>query len=36
MIETKLGKINKLVGIPVEITFENNTLKSWRVLEEVL
>lgn len=36
MEKAKVNEMNKLVGIPVEITFENNTLKSWRVLEEVL
>ena len=32
----KVNDINKLVGIPVEVIFENNTIKDWRVLEEVL
>jgi hypothetical protein len=32
----KVNDINKLVGIPVEVIFENQTLKDWRVLEEVL
>ena len=27
---------DKLKGIPVEVTTENNTLKEWRILEEVL
>ena len=32
------GKINmpELVGVPVEVTFEGNLLKDWRVLTEVL
>jgi hypothetical protein len=34
----KAGKqsVEQLVGTPIEATFEGNTLKSWRVLEEVL
>lgn len=34
--KAKVHSVDKLVGIPVEITFESNTLKDWRVLEEVL
>lgn len=34
--KTKVKSINQLQGKPVEITFEDNTLKSWRILEEVL
>jgi len=26
----------KLLNIPVEVEFEDNQLKSWRILEEVL
>ena len=29
-------KVEDLVGVPVEISFESGTLKSWRILEEVL
>jgi hypothetical protein len=34
----KAGKqtVDDLVGVPIEATFESNTLKSWRVLDEVL
>lgn len=34
----KAGKqtVDQLAGTPVEVTFEGNTLKSWRVLDEVL
>lgn len=28
--------VGELVGVPVEVTLEGNTLKSWRVLTEVL
>jgi hypothetical protein len=40
LVET-LNKANKrrvqdLVGVPVEVTFDGNALKSWRVLTEVL
>lgn len=34
--EAKVKQTHELVGIPVEVTFENTTLKSWRVLTEVL
>lgn len=34
--EAKVRDVNKLAGIPVEVTFENNTLKEWRILTEVL
>ena len=36
LIKAKKKDINDLVGVPVEVTIESNTLKSWRVLEEVL
>lgn len=36
MQKAKVNDLNKLQGIPVEITLESMTLKSWRVLEEVL
>ena len=36
MRKAKVTDINKLVNIPVELTIEGNTLKEWRVLEEVL
>lgn len=28
--------VEELAGIPVEVSFEGNTLKEWRVLKEVL
>lgn len=34
--QAKVTEVNELIGIPVEVTFENNTLQSWRVLKEVL
>lgn len=36
MKNAKVTDANKLVGIPVEVTFDNMMLKSWRVLTEVL
>lgn len=32
----KVRHVDDLKDIPVEVTFEGNMLKSWRVLEEVL
>ncbi len=32
----KVDDISKLVGIPIEATFERGTLESWRILTEVL
>lgn len=32
----QVNDVSKLVGVPVEVEFEGNTLKSWRVLSEVL
>ena len=34
--QAKVNDINDLLNIPVEITFEKNMLKTWRILEEVL
>lgn len=34
--EAKVDRVEKLVGIPVELTFEKLQLKSWRILTEVL
>lgn len=34
--KAKVDRVDKLEGIPVEVTFDNGMLKSWRVLEEVL
>lgn len=36
MREAKVYDVNRLKGIPVELTFEGNVLKDWRVLSEVL
>ena len=32
----KVDDVAKLRGVPVEVTFEGNLLRSWRVLTEVL
>jgi hypothetical protein len=32
----KREHVGQLVGVPVEVTFDGNVLKDWRVLEEVL
>lgn len=32
----KVQEVSKLVGKPVEVTFDGNILKSWRILTEVL
>lgn len=34
--DAKKTHIGQLVGLPVEVTFQDNTLKSWRILKEVL
>jgi len=34
--EAKVHEVSKLKGIPVEVTFDGNCLKEWRILEEVL
>ena len=34
--EAKVDSVDKLKGIPVEVTFDGNLLKEWRVLTEVL
>jgi hypothetical protein len=36
MLSAKKAKLRDLVGVPVEVTFDGNVLKSWRVLKEVL
>lgn len=36
MFDAKVRDFTKLLGIPVEATFDRMTLKSWRVLTEVL
>jgi hypothetical protein len=34
--EAKEYRLEKLLDIPVEVTFDDGTLKSWRILTEVL
>jgi hypothetical protein len=34
--EAKVNSVDMLKGKPVEVTFDGNTLKSWRILTEVL
>jgi hypothetical protein len=34
--QAKVTDVSRLNGIPVEATFEGNSLKSWRILTEVL
>jgi len=34
--KAKKNNVKDLVGTPVEVTFEGNMIKSWRVLTEVL
>jgi len=36
LIAAKRKRIEDLEGTPVEVTFENDRLKSWRVLTEVI
>ncbi len=36
LLQAKKSDVTKLKDVPVEITFEGTTLKSWRVLTEVL
>lgn len=36
LVDAKKRDVSELVGTPVEVTFEGMTLKSWRVLTEVL
>jgi len=36
LADAKVIKVADLLNVPVEITVENNTLKDWRILTEVL
>lgn len=36
LTKAKVQTLDQLQGIPIEATFDGNTLKSWRVLDEVL
>lgn len=34
--DAKKDTVDELKGVPIEVTFEGNILKSWRILTEVL
>jgi len=34
--DAKVDKVNDLNGIPIEVSFDGNILKSWRILTEVI
>ena len=34
--DAKVDSVDKLKGVPVEVTFDGNMLKEWRILTEVL
>lgn len=36
MKDAKVEQLSDLKGKPVEVTFENNALKSWRILKEAI
>jgi len=36
LVDAKVRSVSDLRGKPVEVTLESNTLKSWRILTEVL
>ena len=36
LAEAKVDEISKLSGVPVEVCFNGNLLKSWRILTEVI
>ena len=36
MEQAKVRRMKDMIGIPVEVIFDGNLLKSWRILEEVL
>lgn len=36
MQDAKVTNMSKLKGIPVEVSFDKNCLKEWRILKEVL
>lgn len=36
LIEAKKQSLQELTGVPIEAYFEDNTLKNWRVLTEVI
>lgn len=36
LLDAEVTMVSELVGKPVEVVFENRSLKSWRILVEVL
>lgn len=36
LARAKVDRVERLKGIPVEVEFEHNSLKNWRILTEVL
>lgn len=36
LTDAKKQKVSQLKGVPVEVEFDGNALKSWRILKEVL
>jgi len=36
LLKAKRDDVSRLVGVPVEVTFDGGSLKSWRVLEEAI
>ena len=36
LLDAKKRTLDQLKGVPVEVEFERNTLKNWRILTEVL
>lgn len=34
--QAKKGTLDEMIGVPIEATFEGNTLKEWRILTEVV
>lgn len=36
LVKAKKKSVSDLTGVPVEVEFDGNCLKSWRILEEVL
>jgi hypothetical protein len=34
--DSNVNSVDKLKGVPVEVTFDGNMLKDWRILTEVL
>jgi hypothetical protein len=36
LLDAKKRTLDQLKGVPVEVEFENSTLKSWRILTEVI